>query len=78
MNQPVRHNERAEHCDCEECRLLDERFPREGKRRQLRLRLKPRTADCRTCEGHGRLIRTVGNSTLCPYDDTVPCPDCEP
>lgn len=32
---------------------------------------------CPTCEGHGRLICTIGNSTLCPYDDTIPCPDCQ-
>lgn len=36
-----------------------------------------REEECETCEGHERLIRTIGNSTVCPYDDTVPCPDCQ-
>lgn len=33
--------------------------------------------ECTTCNGLKRLIRTVGNRSTCPYDDTVPCPDCE-
>lgn len=32
---------------------------------------------CQTCDGQGRLINTTNNRATCPYDDTVPCPDCD-
>ncbi len=33
--------------------------------------------DCQTCNGLGELVRTVGSRSVCPYDDTVKCSDCD-
>ena len=33
--------------------------------------------ECRTCNGLGELVRTIGNRMVCPYDDTVKCSDCD-